>query len=182
MQLVPQEVFLTKGIGTHTEHLISFEMALRSAGISLCNLVTVSSIFPARCQIIPKEEGLKRLHPGAVTFCVLARQASDAIDTHVSAGIGLALPKKRLTCGYISEHHCTDLDGQQTADYVEDLAVDMLNTAIGPNPLRHQHFAEISMRPDGTPDLEYDRLNITESVYKTEEGWTTVVCAAVFIL
>jgi len=45
---VPRELFLTKGVGKHREKLSSFELALRAAGIQACNLVRVSSIFPAR--------------------------------------------------------------------------------------------------------------------------------------
>ena len=49
IELVPKELFLTKGVGKHREKLTSFELALRSAGIAACNLVRVSSIFPPCC-------------------------------------------------------------------------------------------------------------------------------------
>lgn len=58
---VPRKVFFTKGVGRHKDYLASFEMALRSAGIEICNLVTVSSIYPVGCKRISKEEGLKEL-------------------------------------------------------------------------------------------------------------------------
>ena len=50
--LVPKEMFFTKGVGKHREKLTSFELALRSAGIAACNLVRVSSIFPPGCRIM----------------------------------------------------------------------------------------------------------------------------------
>jgi len=45
------------------EQLTSFELALRDAGIQKFNLVQVSSIFPPKCRIVKKEEGLKLLAP-----------------------------------------------------------------------------------------------------------------------
>ena len=46
--IIAKEMFLTKGVGRHKERLSSFELALRDAGIAHYNLVSVSSIFPAR--------------------------------------------------------------------------------------------------------------------------------------
>ena len=40
--ILPQKLFLTKGKGYHKDKLLSFEMALRSAGIEKQNLVLVS--------------------------------------------------------------------------------------------------------------------------------------------
>lgn len=42
--LVPQNVFVTKGVGRHRDQLQSFEMALRDAGIEHLNLVMVSNL------------------------------------------------------------------------------------------------------------------------------------------
>ena len=57
-------MFFTKGVGRHKEYLQSFELALRSAGIEKCNIVSVSSIYPPGCKRITKEEGLKELQAG----------------------------------------------------------------------------------------------------------------------
>ena len=70
---VPKEIFFTKGVGVHKDHLASFELALRKAGIEKCNLVYVSSIFPPKCKQITRSCGLRKLAPGAITFCVMAR-------------------------------------------------------------------------------------------------------------
>jgi len=71
--IVPKKCFLTKGVGVHKDRLASFELALRKAGIQKCNLVNVSSIFPPNCEMIPREEGLKLLKPGQITFVVMAK-------------------------------------------------------------------------------------------------------------
>jgi len=56
--MIPKEIFFfTHGMGKHKLKLQSFEAALRDAGIAICNLVSVSSIFPARCKIISHKIG-----------------------------------------------------------------------------------------------------------------------------
>ena len=59
IELVPKELFFTKGVGKHREKLTSFELALRSADIAACNLVRVSSIFPPGCRILPRATGFE---------------------------------------------------------------------------------------------------------------------------
>ena len=62
--VIPKHFFLTNGVGRHKEQLQSFELALRDAGIQHCNLVSVSSIIPAGCRLIPRERGRSLLTPG----------------------------------------------------------------------------------------------------------------------
>ncbi len=57
--MVPTHMFLTRGVGVHKEKLAAFEQALRSAGVAYCNLVSVSSILPPNCKILPQEAGRK---------------------------------------------------------------------------------------------------------------------------
>ena len=92
MDLVPTKVFLTRGQGAHKEKLVSFEIALRQAGIAPFNLVRVSSIFPPHCRIISKAAGLKLLDPGQILFVVLSENATDEPGALISASIGLAGP------------------------------------------------------------------------------------------
>ena len=63
--MIPRKAFLTKGTGVHKDRLASFELALRAARIEKYNLVSVSSILPPNCKLVPKEEGLL----GAETWC-----------------------------------------------------------------------------------------------------------------
>ncbi len=76
MQSVPKKIFFTKGVGKHKEKLQSLELALRKAGIEKCNLVSVSSIFPPNCRIIPKSQGIKLIQPGQIVFCVMSTNAT----------------------------------------------------------------------------------------------------------
>ena len=89
---IPTSIFLTQGVGVHRHRLTAFEFALREADIEQQNLVSVSSIFPPRCQLVAREEGVATLRPGEVTFCVLARAETNEPGRLVHASIGLARP------------------------------------------------------------------------------------------
>lgn len=128
---VPKKVFFTKGVGHHAEELTSFELALRDAGIEKCNLVTVSSIFPPHCEIISKEDGLKHLQPGQVTFCVMSKLTSNEPHRLIVASVGCAIPKERTFYGYLSEYHTYGENETEAGDYAEDLATMMLATTLG---------------------------------------------------
>lgn len=131
MLLVPKRAFFTRGVGRHKDKLGSFEMALRDAGIEVCNLVSVSSILPPECQIISRDEGQKELLAGAITFCVLARNESNEPHRVVSAAIGMAQPQDPNLYGYLSEHHPFGETEDEAGDYAEDLAAEMFASSIG---------------------------------------------------
>jgi len=128
---VPKKIFFTKGVGTHKDELHSFERALRNAGIEKCNLVQVSSIFPPRCKMISKTQGLKELIPGAITYCVLSRCCSNEPKRLLAASVGCAIPAEKSSYGYISEHHAYGQTEKQAGDYAEDLAAAMLASTLG---------------------------------------------------
>jgi arginine decarboxylase len=179
--MVPKKLFLTKGVGVHKDKLASFELALRNAGIEKCNLVTVSSIYPPNAKIVSKEEGVKLLHPGEITFCVMARAETNEPNRLISASIGLALPKDKEHYGYLSEHHTFGEKGEVAGEYAEDLAATMLATTLGvefdPNTAwkeREQIYK--------TSGHIFKTRNITQSAQGNKKGiWTSVVAVAVFI-
>jgi arginine decarboxylase len=177
---VPRGVFLTKGVGDHKEELHSFELALRDAGIEKCNLVQVSSILPPGCRVISRNEGLKELKPGAITFCVMSRCSSNELRRLLAASIGCAIPAEKNAYGYISEHHAFGQTERQAGDYAEDLAAAMLSSTLGidfnveESWDEKKEFFKISGKIVGT-------RNITQSSIVKNQGYTTVLAAAVFI-
>jgi arginine decarboxylase len=179
--LVPRQFFLTKGVGIHKEELHSFELALRDAGIEKCNLVQVSSILPPGCRMVPKVRGLDLLQTGAVTYCVMSRCFSCEPRRLIAASIGCAIPADRNTYGYISEHHAFGQTEKQAGDYAEDLAAAMLASTLGIDFSVDESWDEkkeifkISGKIVGT-------RNITQSSVLKNQGYTTVIAAAVFIL
>lgn len=129
--MVPTKMFFTKGVGVARQQLMSFEMALRNAGIEKFNLVSVSSIMPPGCQRITKEKGLELLKPGEVVFCVLARNATNEPNRLIAASIGCAVPAEDNQYGYLSEHHSFGETDEKTSDMAEDLAATMLGHHVG---------------------------------------------------
>src|ERR1041385_4354123 len=130
VNMVPKQMFLTKGVGKHKERLTSFELALRDAGIAAQNLVRVSSIFPPNCKLLSRREGLKYLNPGEVVFAVVAEASTHEPHRLVASSIGVAIPTDRNTYGYLSEHHTFGETEDTAGDYAEELAAEMLATTL----------------------------------------------------
>ncbi|VAX21190.1 Pyruvoyl-dependent arginine decarboxylase 2 [hydrothermal vent metagenome] len=180
MNLVPKAMFLTNGVGTHKEELRSFELALRNAGVEKCNLVYVSSILPPKCKIISRREGLKRLKPGQISFCVMARTGSNEPHRLVFASIGCAVPSNKDGYGYLSEHHGFGQTEQVAGDYSEDLAAAMLASTLG-----------IEFDEDKAWDEKKEVFRMSNKIVRTrnitqsaivKKGYTTVIAAAMLLL
>jgi len=179
--MVPNKIFLTKGVGVHKDKLASFELALRDAGIEKCNLVCVSSIFPPQGKMISRDEGVKLLKPGEITYCVLAKNENNEPNRLISASIGLAIPKNGSQYGYLSEHHAFGEKKAKAGDYAEDLAATMLATTLGIdfNPDTAWQEREQVYKASGHI---FKTTNITQSAAGNKIGlWTTVIAVAVFI-
>lgn len=174
-------MFFTKGVGTHKEELRSFELALRDAGIEKCNLVQVSSILPPDCKTVSRNEGLKEVIPGMITYCVLARCSSNEPHRLIAASVGCAIPSDPDAYGYLSEHHAYGETEEIAGDYSEDLAAAMLASTLG-----------IEFEEDKGWDEKEElykisgkivrTTNVTQSTIVGTNGWyATVVAAAVFL-
>lgn len=179
--MVPTRLFLTKGVGKHKERLTSFELALRDAGIAAQNLVRVSSIFPPNCKLIPRNQGLKYLHPGEVVFAVVAETSTHEPHRLIASSIGVAIPADRSTYGYLSEHHSYGESEEQAGDYAEELAAEMLATTLN---------VEFDPEKSWDEKKEVYRLsnkivrtaNLTQTAIGDKRGlWTTVIAAAILI-
>ena len=181
-RLVPAKVFFTKGVGTHKEELRSYELALRDAGIEKCNLVHVSSIFQPGCKIIPRNEGIKELIPGMITYCVIARCSSNESRRLIAASVGTAIPADENMYGYMSEHHAYGQTDEIAGDYAEDLAAKMLASTMGfPDFDDSKDWDEIK-KVYQVSDKIVKTMNITQSTIIDPNGnWSTVVAAAVFL-
>jgi len=82
--VIPKKFFVTSGKAIDPiSSLNAFDAALVDAKISQCNLVSVSSILPPEAEEIQKVP----IHPGSVTFVVLARMDGDEGE-EIAAGVG----------------------------------------------------------------------------------------------
>jgi len=179
--MIATKVFLTKGSGVHKDKLASFELALRDAGIEKCNLVYVSSIFPPKAKIISKEKGLTELHPGQITFCVMARIETNEPNRLVSTSIGLAIPSDNNNYGYLSEHHAFGEKGETCGEYAEDLAATMLATTLGVEFNSDSAWVEREQVYKSSGYI-FKTTNINQSAMGNKDGnWTTVISAAILL-
>ncbi len=174
-------MFLTKGVGKHKDKLTSFELALRSAGIAACNLVRVSSIFPPRCNLISRAEGIKYLMPGQITFVVMSENSTREPHRLIAASIGVAMPADRDTFGYLSEHHSFGQTEEVAGEYAEELAAEMLATTLG-----------VEFDPDQSWDEKKEIYRISNKIVRTAQItqsaigdkrglWSTVLAASVLL-
>jgi len=179
--MVPRRIFLTKGVGRDHEKLASFEAALRDAGIAYLNLVRVSSIVPPGAKIIPREAGLRLLKPGEITFAVLAESSTEEPHRLIAASIGVALPRDLGRHGYLSEHHSHGQTDEETGDYAEDLAAQMLASTLGvPFDLTKAYDVRRQQHTVGGSIVR--TANCTQSAVGDKNGlWTTVLAAAVML-
>lgn len=178
--LVPTRCFFTRGVGRHREELRSFELALRDADVEVCNLVPVSSILPPRCKIVSRKEGVDQLEDGGITFCVLARCASNEPRRLIAASIGCAIPQDRRMYGYLSEWHGYGRSETEAGEYVEDMAAAMLATTLG-----------VEFDDEQAWDAKREVFRISGKIVRTREitqsavvrgrDWHTVVAACVFL-
>ena len=178
---VPAKIFFTKGVGRHRDYLSSFEAALRSAGIEICNLVTVSSIYPPGCKMISRQQGLKEISAGQITFAVMARNSTNEPNRLIASSIGVAIPADGNQYGYLSEHHPFGVKEKIAGDYAEDLAAQMLATTLG---------VEFDSDSDWNEREQVFKMsgkivksfNITQTAEGDKNGlWTTVISAAVLL-
>lgn len=180
--MIPKKSFLTKGSGVHKDRLASFELALRAAGIEKYNLVCVSSILPPNCKIVPREEGLKELKPGAIVHCVLARHDTNEPHRLVTSAIGTAVPVNENNYGYISEHHSYGEEEETAGEYAEDLAATMLATTLGIEFDAESAWHEREQVYKTSGHI-FDTFHMCQTAYGDKDGkWTTVIAAMVFVV
>jgi len=179
--MIPTNCFFTKGVGVHKDQLGSFELALRRAGIEKCNIVSVSSILPPNCKIIPSKEGLEMLKPGQITYIVLAKIQTNEPNRLMAAAIGLAMPKED-EYGYLSEHHSYGETGKKAGEYAEDLAATMLATTLGIEFDLNTAWTEREQVYKASGKI-FKTSNIVQSAEGDKDGnWTTAIAAAVFLI
>ncbi len=179
--LLPSKVFLTRGQGRHREKLVSFEEALRDAGIAPFNLVRVSSIYPPHCRYVPREAGLKLLRPGQILFVVLSENATDEPRRLISASIGMAVPDEPSRYGYLAEHSDFGQSEKEAGRHTEYLAAEMLATKLG-EKLREPEAGRPAASFRITNGLSLKTRSITQTANGETGLWTTALAAAVLVV
>jgi len=178
--MIPTKMFFTKGVGVHRDKLASFDLALREAGVEMCNLVRVSSILPPGCKLISREEGSRLLKPGQITFVVMAKNETGEPKRLISAAVGLAMLKDDDGYGYLSEYASSGETAKKAGDYAEDLAETMLTMRLGTNS---EPETAVKIKKGSYMDKKIFRTHICQSAEGNKDGlWTTVAAIAVFVV
>jgi len=161
--MVPKAFFVTSGVGMDPEQANTFDLALRDAGISECNLVEVSSILPAN--IVATEQSNVTITPGNITFCVMSRAEGKSVEV-IGAGMGYGWlwteneeGEEQREFGIICEHH-----GHCSRDYLAEKVQEKL-----------YKMAEIRDKKILKKDL------LVESVEVEKGKFGSVVVALVFV-
>lgn len=98
--MIPREFFVTSGKAiSSVSDLNAFDLALKNAGISQCNIVPVSSILSPKC----RETKWKQIPVGSITHAVVARMDGSE-KMNISAGIAWAWEKDKQY-GLVAEAH-----------------------------------------------------------------------------
>lgn len=179
--IVPEKIFLTRGTGQHKEKLVSFEKALREAGINPFNLVRVSSIFPPACRLVSREEGSKELQPGQIVFLVMSENATDEPHRLISSSVGMAVPTDNKIYGYLAEHEGYGQTEEEAGRYTEELAEEMLATKLGLRADSFKFSSTPGPQTTSTPKISVRKDSITQTAKGAQGLWTTTIAAAVLI-
>ncbi len=182
LDLIAKKLFLTNGVGVHADRLTSFEYALRDAGISGTNLVLISSIFPPNAKLVSRNEGLKLIQPGQILFTIYSKNQTNEPHRLCSASVGIARPKDTNRYGYLSEYESYGQNEQQSGDYAEDIAAQMLASSLGIPFDLDKDWNEKRQQWTISGQI-YKTQNVTQSAKGDKDGrWTTVFAAAVLLV
>jgi arginine decarboxylase len=180
--LVPSRFFLTSGVGVHKHELVSLELALQQAGIEGCNLSRVTSTVPVGCVLVSRDEGIKQLRSGQITFAVQAKVSTCEPHRRIAAALGLVVPADSQTPGCISAVEESGAgDERSAADLAELVALEVF-AARTRTPFDADAEWDRKKRVYQVGDKTIHVKRITEVAIGRDDGqYTSVLTAAVFL-
>ena len=99
----------------------------------------------------------------------------------IAASIGMAVPSKKDSYGYLSEHHSFGEDEETAGEYAEDLAATMLATTLGIEFDVDSAWHEREQVYKASGHI-FDTMHMCQTARGAKGGkWTTVVAAMVFV-
>jgi arginine decarboxylase len=160
----------------------AFEEALRDAGVHTCNFIKTSSVIPPGCKRISREQGIKLLQPGQITFAIIAQSQTNEPGQIIAAGISMAQPKDPTHHGYLTEVE------EAIGRTAEDVEQDVIEMAI------ENLITEWNPKLDGEKAFRKGKKNynlegrdiIVDSIVQSAQGaeknqYTVVIALAMFI-
>ena len=137
--------------------------------------------MPPGCKIISKAQGLKKLDPGQIVYTVLSKCSSNEPRRLIAASVGCARPADKRSYGYLSEFHAFGMTEKQAGEHAEDMAAAMLASTLGIEFDEDKSWDE-KKEVYRISNKIYKSTEITQSAIVTQNGYTTVLAAAVLII
>ncbi|MGC8567901.1 MAG: pyruvoyl-dependent arginine decarboxylase [Candidatus Micrarchaeia archaeon] len=179
--LIPRKVFFVKGSGVAKMQLLSFELALREAGIQRYNLVPVSSILPPGCEIIPAKEGLELLPSGSILFLVLSKAYTNTYMQRINSVVGCAVSNDKKQYGYLSEYESTNEAESTAIEKAEAMAFSMLSS-ISDKKLSLESTTKKEAKKSKSSKFVTTSSISSSIILKEKNKWACTVSAACFIV
>ena len=185
INFVPEKVFFVKWVGYHEDELVSFELALRDAGVEMFNFVPVSSIYPPNCEIVDYNTWIKNLKPWQIVFCVMARYSSNREWEKIFSAVGCAFPEDKNHRGYFTEYHGTidSLKSQIENDKKVKTSIDFFWVNLASN-IDGGKYAQLSAEYM-LKTWFWKKVKSSTSIYQQaivpKDKWATVLSIAVFV-
>jgi arginine decarboxylase len=181
---VAAQMFLTSGVGVHERAINASDLAFRDAGIGDCNRVKVSSMIPAGCKLIERNEGMKLLEGGQVLFAVLAPAETIEPDQRIATAVALAIPDDGRP-GCVAEVFSQEGVGKtadQAARQAQEMALEMLASRMGVefNPKKEYRKGKKTYRI-GETAVRAQQISV-EASGDQQNQYTNIVAALVFIM
>lgn len=155
---IPREFFVTSGVGESdiTVHAGSYHLALRDAGIEAANIMTYSSILPARAAEVPRSSYVITHGEVMETICAVATATYGSTAT---AG---------LTWGWLYDRTTRERVGGLVAEYSGNLLGDAAKLHLGEmlNELYENGYGHLVLR---------DRTTVVRTVSPVKMYGTAVV-------
>jgi arginine decarboxylase len=181
--MLPTQLFLTSGIGTHKEDKNARDRASVQAGISRLNLVSVSSILPAGIKLIDRATFDSRVKDGQIVFAINGICQSNKPGQRVTASLSLAVPHDPTVTGFVTElFEYPGLQEDQARQRTEKMVLQLFAEQHGDT----KFVADDVWQPTNS---EYEIANhplrlltVSQSGVCNEDGdFTCAIVAAVFL-
>lgn len=137
---VPGDHFITRGVGESdvTVHAGSYHLALRQAGVEMCNIITYSSILPPGSAEVPLPARESFVH-GSVLECIMAESSA---ERGVRATAGLVWGRLRDDEGNDVGGLVCEYNGSGEEAWVRPHLADMLDE-LHSNGYEHLELSDV---------------------------------------
>jgi pyruvoyl-dependent arginine decarboxylase len=177
--MLPTKVCFVTGQGWHRLERVAIQYAMELAGTGHLNLVKVSSVLPANCEIVDKSE-LSKIEPGTVTFAVIGQAETNKKGDTATVCLGVIIPDEKDIPGWIAEvEEGINIDREKAVIEVEQMAMRIFGMQTG-----EKHFEPL---PPGQDKYIIVGKSVTSKVFQShveclnEGEFAVALVAAIFL-